>query len=524
MRMWGGGVAPAALCLMLAGCGGGGDSGGSVTVPSPTPTLNVTLSATSQALTITEDDSGATLGFDATVQGTGSDPVLADIGYDRGQLVLVDPVVKKPNGGYQVRLRPASTLAPGSYNGSVTFRLCREAACSTVYGGSTQVFTYKLTVGLADWTTFQRNAAHTGFVNTTLNPASFAKAWEWTSEGSTGVSTIASFNGLAYAVTRDQDGTSSVRALIAATGQPRWSYNLGRISDVSAPAIGNRKVFVTTLVSSSENNAIVPIDAETGQFVGPNAPFASQWSSFLAPTPYGEGLYMSAGYYGNVVYGYDYSALTYWYHEASGYIWDGQTPAVDADSVYYYSGTAIEVIDRATGALKQHLLDPFFQNSGYDYHGAPILGSNANVLAYSGHRGDGSPSVLVNWSKTTGAYAWRSADSYSTTPAVGGGIVYLARNNPGRLDALNESSGAPQWSWTPPAGERFVGNTVATRNLVFVSTDKAVYAIPTEGNHAPVWSGPTGGDMAITGDGMLIVRKTPETYSNPTTLVAYRLR
>ncbi|MCC2975413.1 PQQ-binding-like beta-propeller repeat protein [Sphingomonas sp. PL-96] len=523
MTKLGAAAASAALCAVLAGCGEGGGKG-TVVTPAPTPTLDVTLSASSQTMTVGEDLAG-TLGFDATVAGTSGEPIVADVQYDHGALVL-DGVTKGADGKYQVRLHPASALALGDYSGTITFRLCREAGCATVYPGSAKTFTYQLTVQLADWTTFQRNASHNGFINASFQPSDFQKAWEWTQPGTTNVSTVASQSGLTYFTTRDADGTSSVRAVASATGAQTWSYSLGQVYSSSAPAIGNGRLFVTTMVSSSDENAIVAIDPKTGQYAGPNALFSSQWSNFLAPTPFEDGLYMSAGYYGNVVYGYDYSSLTYWSNEVQGYMWDGQTPAVDAQYVYYYSGAGIEVIDRKTGAIQKRMVDPFFQRDFYDYYGAPILGTKGNVVAYSGTRDAGSPSVLVNWSMATGAYAWRSAESYTTTPAVGGGFVYLARNDPGRLDALSEDSGVVQWSWTPPSGERFLGNTIASRNLVFVATDKAVYAIPTEGSsHAPVWSAPTGGaEIAITAEGVLVMVKAPEQYYNPTTLVAYRLK
>lgn len=525
-------LAPVALVLLLSACDGGSGNDGPRPNPAPTPTptpppiatLNVTLTPATQDITITEDDTGQMLGFGAALAGSTTDPVVADLQYDRAQVALEGELTRE-NGGYTVRLRPLASLPLGTYSGSATFRLCREAACTTVYPGSTQTFSYRFTTRMGDWTTFQRNAAHNGFVRAAFNPAVFAKAWEYVPPSSTRVSTAASSNDLAYVTSRGSDGTTTLRALTATTGAERWSYNLGGVSYWSPPAVGNGRVFVTTMVSSSSENQIIAVDAASGQFKGPSALFASQWSDFLQPTPYGEGLYMSAGYFGNVLYGFNYADLSFWTYEAEGgRIWDGETPAVDADNVYYYSGPNMEVVDRKTGEMKRRMPDPFFQNSFYDYYGAPILGSSANVLAYSSQRGSTTPSILVNWSLSTGAYAWRSADVYSTTPAVGAGVVYLARNDPGRLDALSEASGAVQWSWTPPVGERFVGNTILTNTLVFVSTDKAVYALPLQGNHAPVWSAPTGGEMAITSEGMLIVTKQGTTGYYPNTLVAYRLR
>ena len=96
----------ALMALMLAGCGG--DDGGSAappstTTPTPaTPTLGVTLSATTQTTTIGDDGAGTPLGFTASVAGTTSDTVIADLQYDRARLALDGDVVRAGDGSYKV--------------------------------------------------------------------------------------------------------------------------------------------------------------------------------------------------------------------------------------------------------------------------------------------------------------------------------------------------------------------------------------------------------------------------------------
>lgn len=53
--------------------------------------------------------------------------------------------MRDSDGSYKVRFKPASGLALGSYDGSVTFRLCHDTHCGTVYPESTQTFGYCLT-------------------------------------------------------------------------------------------------------------------------------------------------------------------------------------------------------------------------------------------------------------------------------------------------------------------------------------------------------------------------------------------
>lgn len=525
------------LCLTLAACGGGDSNGGSgggvAVVPAPAPTtaaapMSVALTPAQTSLTGYDDNSDVAFTVEATRTGTTTDAVIPDVQYDRTRLTIPDGIQAGADGRYTIRAHTVPGLALGRYSGELTFRLCRDAGCASVYPGTTQTATYTLDVGMREWSMFQRNPAHTGHVHASFAPAAFRKAWEWTPSVYR-LSPASSHAGMAMVTAYNRDGTTSVHALDIASGTQRWGYNLGQVHFASGPAIGNGRVFLTTMTTSSEENRIVTLDAATGEFRPPVMLFAAQWSFFLPPTPFDTSLYMSAGYQGNTVYGFDTVARTSWSIAGEGAgIWDGETPAVDDKYVYYYAGKAMVVMDRRTGEVKEAMADPFFQGSGSSYYGSPILGPSGLVFAYAGTRGSASSSALAAWSPGSGL-KWRSADAYVTTPAVAGGFIYLARNQPARLDALRETSGSTAWSWTPPGDERFIGNTIVTDTLVFVSTDKAIYAIAiNDPGHPVAWSAPTPGAMAISADGTLLVtQELPVEYTNSTSaqkLVAYRLR
>ncbi|MFK3888698.1 PQQ-binding-like beta-propeller repeat protein [Sphingomonas sp. NPDC079357] len=526
--------------MMLAACGGSdggaGAGGGSPVVVAPTPTpsptpsptapaLSVVTSLGSQSVTIGDDDRDTTVGFDAVVSGGDGSPFFANVQYNGAQLALTEEVKRDAENKYRIRFRPAADLPFGSYNGDVTFRLCADTACATVLPNTAKSFAYAMTYRLSDWTNFQRSPSHAAFVPRDYDVADFRKLWQVAPEGASGLSDVASYNGLVYVTSRNQDGTSSVRALASTSGEQQWIYSLGVVSSAGPPSVGNGKVLVASMTTSSGNNPVVSIDAKTGGYAGEPFPFASQWADFMAPTTYGSGVYMAAGYYGGVAYGFDRNQPTAKWETAvsPAGVWDLATVAADAKNVYYYAGATLGVIDRISGALLQSIKDPFYQQNFYDYYGGPIIGSRGNVMAYSGNRSSQTPSVLVNWSIADGGVAWRSGDSYVTSPALGGGSVYLARNQPGRLDALDEATGAVRWSWSPPSGERFIGNTIVTRNLVFASTDRAVYALPVAGaDHSPLWSAGTGGNLAITADGVLVVA-VPDSNGRIVSLAGYRI-
>ncbi len=235
------------------------------------------------------------------------------------------------------------------------------------------------------------------------------------------------------------------------------------------------------MTTSSDNNPIVSVDALTSEFTPPRAIFSSQWSNVLQPTPYKDGLYMSARYYGSVVYGFDYTQRSGWGAETKGYIWDCETPAVDEDTVYFYSGKALELIDRRTGDITASLAGPFFKNSFYSYYGAPILGTR----------------WAMSW--PIRASAARARRRSSSLVAVDQGLCLAQRHHLCDRDRGRGRARLPLARRPGPArrarrgdGPRpveLVGNTMLTDTLVFVSTNKAIYATPLQGSsHTSVWN------------------------------------
>ena len=293
--------------------------------------------------------------------------------------------------------------------------------------------------------------------------------------------------------------------------------------------MGGQQVYVSTMVSSSGSNPTYVIDASTGQYLR-RLDTAAQWSNFAPPTAFGDGIYIASGYYGGEVYDFNASTgvLRWNKYGGSTSIWDGQTPAVDEGNVYYYSGLTIDVFDRTTGKILKSIPNPHFTWGGYSYVGGPILGSNDNVIVFPSSftlwAEQQPPSPLANFSLTSEKATWKSQNVYSTVPALAKGVVYVARNAPARLDALSEETGQILWSWTPPtSSESFIGNLIATDNLVFVSSNTRLYAISlSDPAHPSVWQADTPGFISIASDFTLLVAVRGASPTNR--LVAYNLR
>jgi len=87
--------------------------------------------------------------------------------------------------------------------------------------------------------------------------------------------------------------------------------------------------------------------------------------------------------------------------------------------------------------------------------------------------------------------------------------LYIASENPIRLEVRSEADGSIQWSWIPPmAGDtNFLSEALLTQKMVFISTNMAVYGIDTT-THQTVWSYPAAGGarLALSANGILYLQ------------------
>jgi outer membrane protein assembly factor BamB len=492
---------------LLASCGGGG--GGDVSTAPPPPALATSAPVGTGAIDA-QEGMAEPLSFTVAVTGTSTKPVVPVVTFDPAVFALQGVQGSAP-GTYTVRLTTVSGLAVGSSSGQIGFRLCQDAACNAPYVGTEQSFSYAVVTHLVEWGTFQRNAAHTGFIDVTLDPTKFATAWTWSRppgdpEPIGGINAVATGEGHVF-VTKDvYFGQAQLFALDEATGLASWTYAFGQMASSGPAAYAKGTVYVTT-TDPGESCVTWAVDAATGTFRF-KMPYGCQWSNFFAPTIAG-GAVFTASQAGTIDSYAAADGARRWSLPVSAA--DQSTPAVDDRYAYHYgltpTGPALNVIDAATGALAASIDDPFASGfGGYSLFSAPMLGSRGNAIAFSGSGFSGRAAssseqfdsrVLVDYDVATRTRPWRSANSYLTHPALAKGVVYAARNGPATLDAMSEADGHVLWSWNPPAGDAsFHRNIVVTRNLVFVSTDANVYAIDL-GTHLPVWHYPQPGMLAI---------------------------
>jgi len=348
-----------------------------------------------------------------------------------------------------------------------------------------------------EWSTYQGNADHTGYVPATLDPVIFTRAWETAVVPSVALNPVTVGAGKVYVSTNAYFGVQQLHALDAVTGGKLWMKSFGSIHSVDPPAYADGSVYLAT--GGHDDSYIWAFDAVAGTERFHTA-YDNQWSRWYAPVIIGQTLYMAGGYYGGMYAFSTVDGTERWFLGLNQY--DEFTPAVQDTLVYAYTGSynpQLTVANATTGALAYSIPDSAFSWNGWSMGLAPVLGSSNNLLAAQSGSGR-----LLSFDLTNRRIGWTIPGTFAGQVTLANGVIFV-RNNQG-LQARQETDGALLWSWRPPQG-LLQGTMIATRNLLFVSTSTTTYAVDL-GAHLQAWSYPAGGELALSKDGLLLIAQS----------------
>jgi hypothetical protein len=336
---------------------------------------------------------------------------------------------------------------------------------------------------LQPWTTYQGNAAHTGYVPVSLNTAEFEKAWSVTVGGEATLQPVTAADGMVYVSQMGYFSDQGLYVLKSLDGSELWNIKFPNIFSVNPPAYDNGKVYIQT-GNHSGDTWLRAYEVGSGGLVF-QAPHEAQWERYLAPTIVDQMVYVNGGSYGGM---YSFSGVNgqqNWFAPLSQY--DQWTPAVDATYAYSYVGeTGLNVVKRADGQLAYTIADPNFNWNGYSMNLAPVLGTQNDVIVFNGGR-------LVSFDLANRKIRWTVQDGFNSQPSLTNGVVYAVNN--GALSVRREDTGAAIWGWAPPS-DALDGPVIVTDSHVFVSGASTTYAVDLTTRTA-VWSYPQGGALAL---------------------------
>jgi outer membrane protein assembly factor BamB len=249
----------------------------------------------------------------------------------------------------------------------------------------------------------------------------------------------------------------------------------------------------------------------------------------MPPTAFNGSVFINAGYFDGVIFALDaVSGIRKW-SQTSGTS-EMNTPSSDGEFLYSYGGEMLHRLDPETGEI---VARSGFETTGTQsgYFGAPIIGDKGMIVVLRGTGFSGwvfassepyEDRYLDGYRASDLSLRWQSVKQYRSFPAAAKGVIYATSNNPKSLDALDEETGQILWSWVPgPSDVTFHRNVVVTDTHVFVSTNRALYAIDLE-THKSVWQQATPGMLSISPDRTLYVAEGTTMSSG--TIQTYRLK
>ena len=344
-----------------------------------------------------------------------------------------------------------------------------------------------------EWTTYQGNANHDGYVNVTIDPVIFAPQWSATIASGFPLNPVVQGAGLLFTSTNTYFGSQRAFGLDPATGAVRWTRDFGPIHGVHEPAFGGGRVYLTT--SGHQDSFLYALDPATGATLFRSA-YGNQWSRYYAPVIAGGRVFMAGGTYDGL-YAFDATTgIQQWFASTNQY--NEWTPSVRDGVVYAYTGSytpKLEAFDAASGSSLFVIADPNFQWNGWSMHTAPVIGGENDILAAQSGR-------LVSFDLAGRRLRYQLAEQFTGTVAVAKGVIYVL--NQGKLDARRESDGVLLWSWNP--NDALMGTMVVTNNLIFLTALTTTYALDIASRRS-VWTYPAAGRLSLTSSGQLLIAR-----------------
>lgn len=439
-----------------------------------------------------------------TVNSTFDVPVGIAVAGGAGVIAPNVTVFQDGRGQYRAQLVSAASLPLGEHSSSLLVRLCYDdpRECKNPVIGSPWTVPVKVTVkpgtnlttlgavpGLAAWSNYGGNAAHTAYAAASFDPTRFTRRWSKpeTALGSLGAPVIV--NGKLFAVRGNRFGNSDLVAIDEASGEILWNTSIGTGVEASTPAAVDGKVVLTAYGSMIRLSVF---DQASGQAFAIN--LMNIYSECQAgPTVAGGMVYNS------------FNRISK-FNPATGLLeWSSPmkesslcAPVVDGSLAYTFASNQLYALNTADGSVAFTIADQ--GNVAGFPGGVPLVLGDGMGFVVHGKR-------LLGFDLRTRSRAWLAEGTPVGQPVFANGIVYTLANDGEEVEARAAATGVVQWksaglsNWsarTPYA------RMAVTSNLLFVSGPTATVAVDLA-SHQVVWNYPLGGELAISDRGVLYI-------------------
>lgn len=476
--------------------------------PKAEAAARLTLSVPSVEVT-TYPGEAASFSFEAQLNKELASRVVSIGVVDPAKLTIVptSKLTVATDGHYVFNLSTATTnaLPVGTYTSKLELRMCQDDVhtCQLPVGGSPWIVPLTVNVkspinlsalkaidGLSSWTTYQGNAAHTGFVDASFDPAAFSRRWHLPNitNYSNSYASTALDGGRAFFVRR---GVANHRELLAVsedTGELAWKVDLGLLNQVNPPAAANGRVYVTS--TGQADSYLWGYDQATGALLK-KLVMSSQWPDYSAPTIFGTDVYSINGGQGGIAKYSDAEGKFSW---SVGLTVDqGWSPATDGGFVYNYADSILVALNVADGSRAYSVGSSSPYSTSFKPSPVVLTDTQQAIIV---------DDKLMAFDLATHTRSWVLSTTASGMAAYGNGTIYAFGQNGRTLEARAPATGSLLWTSSDLIGG--LKQVILTRNMAFVSSTTSTQAVDLN-THKAVWTYPQGGNLAISPRGVLYI-------------------
>jgi outer membrane protein assembly factor BamB len=355
--------------------------------------------------------------------------------------------------------------------------------------------TTELLVG--DWPTFGNGPSHSGYLPGILAPGSMTQ--RWTRAFDTPIHQVAIGDGQIYITPDQYFGDAFLQAIDEKTGADQWRHTFPECYSLTPPSYANGAVYLQR-VNNHEDTHLWRFDATTGT-VAWNAPHASQWGQYMAPTVADGSIWINGGAYGGL-YGFDEADGRERFFSSALEQYDSWTPTYHNHELYSWVAGHFRAHNPDTGELEWEL------DLGGEW---PERHMNRTIAA------DGQ------WAFVTSAdgglhaidliarrVAWSITGEFTGTPAVANSTVYAITGS--HIASYATRDGTPQTTYA--ASEPLAANLIVCDNALFATSGERTFVFDV-GEATPRQVLPAAGPLSLAHDTLYI--------AGPSTLHAYQM-
>lgn len=338
------------------------------------------------------------------------------------------------------------------------------------------------------WTTYQGNAAHTGFIPITVDSDDITL--RWSIAGASQNNQVVAENGRVF-IANNNNGENWLSVHNASNGQEIWRNHYNNTNNMITAALDNGRVFVQT---RSGDDYLRSLDVTNGSLFYRETQDTYGHYGVYAPTPFDNHVYVYDGY--NGIYALNNTGERQWtYNQQNA---PAYSAATVSDNYVFTIDNGLQVLNRITGESVLKIDLPEDINTSYYKYNAPVIGSDDNVLLIDSN-------ILFNFDLTRENIAWQiSLPGNNTQRQVSSAYGRIFANRGGVLSVFDESNGDLLWSWEAPNSENLTSNIVLTRNLAFIGSQSHTYAIDLT-THQTVWQTEYTGQLSLSNEGALYI-------------------